>query len=76
MAYFRSTVDIHSEPMIAGVTRDLPKGPDPEIVGCVAEGLRKAGLPEEGCCGIVYGPLAGSTGPWRRDLVSTGISAC
>ena len=38
--------EIHSEPTIVGVSRDLPKGLAPEITASLAEGLRKAGLPE------------------------------
>ena len=38
--------EIHSEPTIAGISRDLPKGLAREISARIAEGLRKAGLPE------------------------------
>jgi TolB-like protein/tetratricopeptide (TPR) repeat protein len=39
--------EIHSEPTISGISSDYPKGLAPEIIACLAEGLRKAGLPEE-----------------------------
>lgn len=38
--------ELHSEPTIAGVLRGLPDGIAPEIVSCLADGLRKAGVPE------------------------------
>jgi len=34
-------------PTLAAVMRNMPKGMSPEVAACVAEGLRKAGLPEE-----------------------------
>ncbi len=39
--------EFHCEPTIAGIMRALPKGVVPELAARVAEGLRKAGLPEE-----------------------------
>jgi TolB-like protein len=39
--------EFHCEPTIAGTMRALPKGVVPELAARVAEGLRKAGLPEE-----------------------------
>jgi TolB-like protein len=38
--------EFHCEPTIAGVMRALPKGVVPQLAARVAEGLRKAGLPE------------------------------
>ena len=38
--------EFQCEPTIAGVMRALPKGVVPELAARVAEGLRKAGLPE------------------------------
>jgi adenylate cyclase len=38
--------EIHSEPTITGISRDLPKGLAREISARIAEGLRKGGLPE------------------------------
>jgi TolB-like protein/tetratricopeptide (TPR) repeat protein len=38
--------EFHCEPTIAGVMRALPKGIVPQLADRVAEGLRKAGLPE------------------------------
>ncbi len=38
--------EIHSEPTIASVMRDVSKGLAPEIAARMAEGLRKAGVPE------------------------------
>ena len=35
------------EPTVAIVMRDVAKGMSPEVVDLIAEGLRKAGLPEE-----------------------------
>ena len=39
--------EFHCEPTIAGIMRAVPKGVVPELAARVAEGLRKAGLPEE-----------------------------
>ncbi len=39
--------EFHCEPTIAGIMRALPKGVVPQLAARVAEGLRKAGLPEE-----------------------------
>jgi TolB-like protein len=39
--------EMHSEPTIAGMMRDQPKGLSPERAAFLAEGLRRAGLPEE-----------------------------
>jgi TolB-like protein/Flp pilus assembly protein TadD len=44
--HLRQMREIHSEPTIAGVALDLPKGFSPDIASRLAEGLRKAGLPE------------------------------
>ena len=38
---------IYPEPTVATVMRAIPKGMSPEIAACIAEGLRKTGLPEE-----------------------------
>jgi TolB-like protein len=38
--------ELHLEPTIAGITRRLPNGLSPNIASRLAEGLRKAGLPE------------------------------
>ena len=38
--------EFHCEPTIAGVMRALPKGVVPQLAARVADGLRKAGLPE------------------------------
>ena len=45
--HLRQLREIHSEPTIAGISLDLPKGFSPEIASRLAEGLRKAGLPEK-----------------------------
>jgi TolB-like protein/class 3 adenylate cyclase len=39
--------EIHPQPTIAGMMRDVPKGLSPERAAFLAEGLRKAGMPEE-----------------------------
>jgi adenylate cyclase len=39
--------ETYPEPTVAIVMRDMPKGMSPELAGRIAEGLRKAGLPEE-----------------------------
>jgi tetratricopeptide (TPR) repeat protein len=46
-ASLRRVEELHSEPTIAGVLRGMPKGIVPEIAACLADGLRKAGLPEQ-----------------------------
>jgi TolB-like protein/tetratricopeptide (TPR) repeat protein len=38
--------ELHPEPTVASVMRDVSKGVAPEIVARMAEGLRKAGVPE------------------------------
>jgi TolB-like protein len=38
--------ELHPDPTIAGIGRDLPKGMVPEIVDRFNDGLRKAGVPE------------------------------
>ena len=38
--------ETYSEPTIAAVMRDLAKGMSPELAARIAEGLRKAGLPD------------------------------
>jgi TolB-like protein len=38
--------ELHPEPTVASVMRDVSRGVAPEIVGRMAEGLRKAGVPE------------------------------
>jgi TolB-like protein len=38
--------EFHCEPTVAGIMRALPKGVVPELAARVAEGLRKAGIPE------------------------------
>jgi TolB-like protein len=45
--HLRQLREIHSEPTIAGISLDLPKGFSPAIASRLAEGLRKAGLPEK-----------------------------
>jgi hypothetical protein len=35
-----------AEPTLAAFLQNAPKGMAPEIVACMAEGWRKAGLPE------------------------------
>jgi len=40
----RQLKEIHSEPTIAGIVRDLPKRLAPEIVSDLVEGWRKAGV--------------------------------
>jgi adenylate cyclase len=42
----RRLEEIHSEPTIAGIARDLPKGLAPEIAADLVTGLRKAGVPD------------------------------
>ena len=42
----RRVREIHSDPTVAGMARDMPKGLAPEITAVMVEGLRKAGLPE------------------------------
>ena len=39
--------EIYPDPTVAAVMRDLAKGMSPEVADRVADGLRKAGLPEE-----------------------------
>jgi adenylate cyclase len=39
--------EMHSEPTVAGVMRDIQRGLSPERARHYADGLRKAGLPEE-----------------------------
>jgi TolB-like protein len=39
--------ELHPEPTVASVMRDVSRGVTPEIVARMAEGLRKAGVPEE-----------------------------
>src|SRR5439155_2278979 len=39
--------ETYPEPTVAAVMRDMPKGMSPELAARIAEGLRKAGLPEE-----------------------------
>ena len=39
--------ETYPEPTLAAVMRDLSKGMSPELAAHIAEGLRKAGLPEE-----------------------------
>jgi TolB-like protein len=46
-ASLRRVQELHIEPTVAGVLRGLPKGIASEIVACLADGLRKAGLPEQ-----------------------------
>jgi TolB-like protein len=43
----RRLQEMHSDPTIAGVARDMPKGLAPEIAAIVIEGLHKAGLPDK-----------------------------
>jgi tetratricopeptide (TPR) repeat protein len=43
----RCVREIHPDPTVAGIARDMPKGLAPEITAVMVEGLRKAGLPEE-----------------------------
>ena len=38
--------ELHPEPTVASVMRDVSRGVNPEIVARMAEGLRKAGVPE------------------------------
>jgi adenylate cyclase len=38
--------ELHSDPTITGIGRDLPKGMVPEVVDRFNDGLRKAGVPE------------------------------
>ncbi len=45
-AYLSRVREFHCEPTIAAVMRALPKGVVPQLAARVAEGLRKAGLPE------------------------------
>jgi tetratricopeptide (TPR) repeat protein len=42
----RQVREVHSEPTVTWLSRDMPKGPAPEIAARVIKGLRKAGLPE------------------------------
>jgi TolB-like protein len=47
LASLRRVRELHSKPTVAGVIRGLPKGIAPEVAACLADGLRKAGLPEQ-----------------------------
>jgi hypothetical protein len=38
--------ETYSEPTVAALMRDMPKGQSPELAAHMAEGLRKTGLPE------------------------------
>ena len=46
-AYLSRVGEFQCEPTIAGVMRALPKGVVPQLAARVAEGLRKAGIPEQ-----------------------------
>ncbi len=43
----RRLQEVHPQPTIASAMRDVAKGLAPEIIACIAEGLRKAGVPEK-----------------------------
>ena len=42
----RRLSETYSEPTVATLMHDMPKGQSPELAAHMAEGLRKAGLPE------------------------------
>ena len=46
-AYLSRVGEFQCEPTIAGVMRALPKEVVPQLAARVAEGLRKAGIPEQ-----------------------------
>jgi TolB-like protein len=39
--------ELHSDPTVVGISRDFPKRLAPEITAVLAEGFRKAGVPEQ-----------------------------
>ena len=39
--------ELHPEPTVASVMRDVSRGVAPEVAARMVEGLRKAGVPEE-----------------------------
>jgi len=45
--YLRRLRELHPEPTVASVMRDVSRGVAPKIVARMAEGLRKAGVPDK-----------------------------